>query len=325
MHWIRPHAFWLMLFLIPMAIWFVRRRTAGNLWSQVVDQHLLPHLLAGVNSTRHYGALFAFMCAWALAVLTLASPSWEQVQQPVMKSRQPLVILLDASAPMLAADVKPTRFDRAKFKIIDLLRNRQEGEAALIAFTAEPYVVAPLTQDGKTIENLLPALSPEIMPAPGQNLALALEQAHELLLHGDQKKGDILVVTGGITDVASALPLVKKLHDDGINTSVLAIGSATGAPIPDPHGGFLRDQEGKMLLTNLDLAALRQVARAGGGKLATMTVGSQDVQSIARSTTPGWAETDQPVNEALYWRDEGHWLILLLLPFALVLFRKGVL
>ncbi len=325
MHWIRPYAFWLILLLIPIAIWFVRRRAAGNIWSKVVDQHLLPHLLTGVNSTRHYGALIAFMIAWTIAVITLAGPSWEQVEQPVMKSRQPLVILLDASVQMLAGDIKPTRFDRAKFKIIDLLRNRKEGEAALIAFTAEPYVVTPLTQDGKTIENLMPALSPEIMPAPGQNLALALEQAHELLTHTDQQRGDILIVTGGITDVASSLPLVKKLHAEGINTRILAVGTETGAPIPDPRGGFLRDEQGKMLMANLDISALRQLTRAGGGSLELMTVGSQDVHALARAMKPRWTENNKPVSEALYWQDEGHWLIFLLLPFVLVLFRKGVL
>ncbi|MDQ2993626.1 MAG: VWA domain-containing protein [Pseudomonadota bacterium] len=325
MHWIRPDAFWLMLLLIPIIVWFVRHRVNTSGWSQVVDPHLLPHLLTGARTSRHYGGLLAFALAWIVAVIALAGPAWQKVEQPVMKSRQPLVILLDASAAMLAGDVKPTRFDRAKFKIIDLLRNRPEGEAALIAFTAEPYVVAPLTQDARTIENLMPALSPDIMPAPGQNLALALKQAQELLAHADQQQGDILLVTGGIDNIASALPVLKQLHQQGINTRVLAIGTEAGAPLLDPNGGFLHDAQGKMQMATMNPDALRQLARAGGGTLELMTVDQRDIQSLVKSMIPRWSAKDKPVSEAMYWQDEGHWVILLLLPFVIVLFRRGFL
>jgi Ca-activated chloride channel family protein len=104
--------------------------------------------------------------AWCLAALAAAGPSWKQLPQPVMQKQDALVLVLDLSYSMLATDLEPSRQDRVRRKILDLLRERREGLTALIAYAGDAHIVAPLTDDNPTIANLLPALNPGMMPCP---------------------------------------------------------------------------------------------------------------------------------------------------------------
>ena len=117
----------------------------------------------------------------ALIAVAAAGPSLNRVELPVIKRADALVIVLDLSASMLAADVQPSRIQRSRQKILDLLETRDEGVTGLVVFAGDAHVVTPLTDDTRTIANLMPALSPSIMPLPGANATSGINMASELL------------------------------------------------------------------------------------------------------------------------------------------------
>src|SRR5690606_35107252 len=118
---------------------------------------------------------------WLIACIAAAGPSWQKIQQPVSKQQDALVIVLDLSLSMYAEDEQPSRLVRARRKINDILQQRKEGLTALITYSGDAHVVVPLTDDGNTIINLLPALEPAIMPSFGSNIRAALQLAQQQL------------------------------------------------------------------------------------------------------------------------------------------------
>ena len=144
------------------------------------------------------------LVAWILATIAIAGPVWRQTPQPVHEREDALVVIFDLTKSMLATDVKPDRLVRAKRKLIDLLELREEGVTALIVFSGDAHVVSPLTDDTKTIAAMIPALSPDLVPAPGSALAPALVKAVDLFRDGGTASGRILIITDEIRDVVAS-------------------------------------------------------------------------------------------------------------------------
>jgi Ca-activated chloride channel family protein len=220
-------------------------------------------------------------------------------------------------------DVTPSRLTRAKHKILDILKARKEGQTALVVYAGESFVVSPLTDDAKTMVTLVQSLETELMPLQGSRSDLALRKAHELLEHVGHEGGELLLLTDGEGDPAT-LKVVEELHSQGRRVSVLGVGTVEGAPIPEP-GGFLKDQDGAIVIPTLDIPSLQSLARAGGGRYATVTFDDQDINRVLPSrVSPGiWPSSTSEQRTTDLWREEGPWLVLLLLPLALLAFRPG--
>jgi len=323
MHLIRPY----FLLLIVPAIWLVwmfgRNHHKNNQWKNVCDLHLLKHLTITNPSQRRKWPLFVFALSLLLAIFALTGPSWKKIDMPVFNSRSPLIILLDLSYDMTARDIKPSRLARAKYKIIDLLKARKGGQTALLAFTKEPFVVAPLTEDVKTIVNLMQVLKPNIMPVQGHDLDSALKKSGAMIQQSGGRNGHVLIVTNQAGSKKS-LAQARKLYDEGISVSVLGVGSKAGAPAVDGKGKLIRKSDGNLYMSKIDTAGLKKLAKAGGGVYQTITSDNKDVSNLLSETT---SHQDAYKSKLLaqLWQDEGHWFILLLLPFAALAFRRGYL
>ncbi|MEW5248474.1 VWA domain-containing protein [Microbulbifer sp. 2201CG32-9] len=322
-HFLRPLILWL---LIPAALlcWKLARTLliSGQL-QKVIDAELLPHLILAGGTRRPW--LFALIFSLlAASIVALAGPSWRKLPTPVYSNQDALVILLDLSPSMMATDLSPNRLTRARLKILDILRQRKDGLTALVAYGGEAYVVTPLTEDTATIANLVPALSPAIMPVPGSNIEMAVEAGIQLLKDGANGRGKLLAVTDGIAE--EALETVAGLVSAaGVDLSILAVGSGEGSPIPrGAGGGFITDDSGAIIISGHDARQLRRLARSGGGDFAEITVDDSDISRLfAEEETPQQAQLTE--REFDQWREEGPWLVLLLLPLAALLFRRGAL
>ncbi len=199
-HFLRP--LWLIA-IIPAALLYWkswRQLRSGQGWHGTIAEDLLPHMLTGGTQSKHPGPMFALGVAWLLASLAMAGPSWEKLPQPVQRKEDALVILLDLSLSMLAQDTSPSRLVRSRQKLLDLLDTRKEGTTALVAYAGDAHVVSPLTDDRRTIANLLPALDPQIMPIAGSEPGIAVEQAVDLLRDAGLERGRILLVTDGVRE-----------------------------------------------------------------------------------------------------------------------------
>jgi Ca-activated chloride channel family protein len=211
----------------------------GN-WQRVIDHELLLALSADTFSHASRAPLLLLALAWLLAVLALAGPSWQKLPQPVYQKQDALVILLDLSPSMYATDITPSRLVQAQREIRDILKLRQEGLTALIAYAGDAHVVTPLTDDTDTIELLLPSLAPAMMPRIGNQPVAALQLASELAANNPSQWVRVLFITDEIP-AADFDTLEKLATEHEFELSILAIGSDAGAPIPLTRGGFLNN------------------------------------------------------------------------------------
>lgn len=319
-HFLRP--LWLLLLLALPPLWWLlsrQRRGAGD-WRQACDAHLLPHLLESGPGGSGMGRRLLAMAALALASLALAGPAWERQPEALQRQEAALVIALDLSPAVRAADLKPDRLTRARFKLADLLRLRPDGQLALVVYAGDAFTVAPLTDDANTIANLIDALDPGLMPVAGQRADRALRHAERLLRGAGHARGEVLLITDRVD--ARDTEAAARLAAAGIRVSVLGLGAASGAPVPLPGGGFATDAQGRPLLARLDTASLSALARAGGGRFAA--IGSDDGDLRALGLDSVVAENLREVEgQALRYRDAGWWLLPPLMLLMLLGFRRG--
>jgi Ca-activated chloride channel family protein len=323
-HFIRPY--WLLAIIpyVAIIILMLRNKLSRGNWSAVCDAELLPYLLQdkAVGQSRWQlvtGAIAAF-----LAIIALAGPTWQRVPSPVFRNESALVIALDLSRSMDAEDIKPSRLIRARYKIADILKQRKDGQTALLVYAGDTFTVTPLTDDTETIDSQLAALTPEIMPGNGSNAESVLKKGVELFKQAGLQKGHILLITDGV-DFNKALAKIKALN--GFTLSILGVGTADGAPIALPDGGFLKDEQGSIVIPKLNAGDLARLAQAGNGVYQTLTANDADIQTLlAAFDQPVKQEGKESRNLLLdQWEDKGPWLLLLVLPMAALSFRKGLL
>jgi len=322
-HFLRPAWFLALVPLLVLLVLLWRQRTRATQWQGIVAPGLLPHLLLDSASPACRLPLVLLGSGWLLAVTALAGPVWQQLPQAVYRAPSDRVIVLDMSPSMAAADLKPDRLTRARFAIRSLLSALPEGRTALVVFSGEPHVVAPLTDDVATVEALLPALSVDIMPAPGDHAAPALRKAGELLQRVGSTRGEVLLLSDGVDDPADSLAAIHALRSRGVQTSVLGVGTAQGAPVPGDGGGFAAGQTGGVALARLDTQGLTALARAGGGRYQRLGEGRlQDLVATGAGHDLAHARAADPAGVAR-WVEEGPWLLLPLLLLAAGGFRRG--
>ncbi|WP_153242552.1 VWA domain-containing protein, partial [Frateuria defendens] len=170
-HFLRP--WWLLALLaLPLLVgWLLRRGGATRrALARLADAELLPHLLHGAAGGRRAPPLLLGL-GWTLATLALAGPTWSRVEQPLYADRAAQVVAVSLSQHMLARDQAPSRLERARYKARALFEANRNGLNALVAYAGEAFVVAPLTSDAHSLDDLLDALSPDTMPVDGDNAA----------------------------------------------------------------------------------------------------------------------------------------------------------
>ena len=279
LHFIRP--LWL-LAIVP-AVWLLwrlyRHHKNSNGWNNAIDAELLAVQMTETSQGGQARYLVAMACGLVLSILALSGPAWQQLPQPVEQKRDALVIVLDLSLSMFADDIAPSRLVRARQKITDILRTRKEGFTALIAYAGDAHAVSPLTDDTKTIENLLAALSPAMMPALGSNVADALELAKTLYENSSVTEGRLLLVTDGV-DVISD---VTRHSDPAFPISILGVGTAQGSSIPldfiNQPGRKLQDNEGDLVVAKLDDSRLQNIAQICHGCLLYTSPSPRDLST----------------------------------------------
>jgi Ca-activated chloride channel family protein len=322
LHFLRPEAFYAFVPLLLFIVLYLTGKATSLSWKSVCDDSLLPYILTAGGKKSSLLPVLLILLAASISIVALAGPVWKKLPQPVFSEESALVIALDLSQSMQATDIKPSRLERARLKVLDLVKARKGGQAALIVYAATAFTVTPLTDDDNTIANLVPALEPALMPAQGSNMAAALALASELLKQAGISRGDILVVTDGIADDAG--DAIDQLAADGHRLSIMGVGTTEGSPIP-LSGGFLTDASGAIVITRLDPAQLQRAALQGGGVFVNMQADDSDVEQLADlfASKRVKTETEGTDLKADIWQEEGPWLLLLVIPLVALWPRRG--
>ncbi|MEO5811190.1 MAG: VWA domain-containing protein [Rhodanobacter sp.] len=318
-HFLQP--WWLLaLCVLPLAWWIGTRRTAASAaLTRLVDPALLPHLLRGERSNRSLPT-WLFLAAWTLATVALAGPAWNRQAQPLYAERTAQVVAISLSQHMLARDVAPSRIDRARFKARELLTANHDGLNALIAYAGEAFVVAPLTSDAHSLNDLLAALAPNTMPVDGNDAASAIQRAVSLVRDGKADAASLVLITDQAD--AAAVTAAAKARTAGLRVSVLGVGTPHGGPVPEADGGLLHDAQGNLVLPGRDDAELAAVAAAGGGRYVAMSSDHSDIDVLHAQLRNG-TSTPSSTHVGDTWQDRGPWLLLPLLLLVALAFRRG--
>lgn len=324
-HFLRP--WWLLalapVILLTLSLWYQKHR--ARQWQQMVAPELLKYLLDGQTTRIKPFYLIALLVSWVLACIALAGPSWEKHPVAVEKNQQALVIMLDLSPSMMSEDLKPSRLVRARLKMIDLLRQRKDGQTALLVYAGDVHVVTPLTDDVETIVNIIPALHPNVMPADGSNTEAAVERGLKLLKDAGISQGDLLLITDGVIAEAQYSIIETMKQNSQYRLSVMGVGSTEPTPIPSSKGGFVRDGKRGIVTTQLNVGELQALANQTRGRYRTLSSNRSDIDYLMDLPAPEKQETQKVDREFDSWYDRGHWLVILLLPVVLYCFRRGVL
>lgn len=325
LQFIRPEWFYAFIPLTLFIVLMFRRHSSSLSWQAVCDKALLPYILTKATGKASRLPLIFVAITASLCIIAAAGPVFKKLPQPVFREQSSLVILMDLSQSMDATDLRPSRLERAKLKLLDILKARQGGQTALIVYAANAFVVTPLTDDGNTIANLTPALKTELMPAQGSHAYTAIAKAAELLQQAGATSGDALLITDGLSSKDNEA--IRTFSAQGHRLSILGIGTTDGGPVP-LNGGFLQDSKGAIVIPKLRPQQLQQAALKGGGMYVSLQADDSDIERLNKLFTSNKIKSEtQTLGElkltADIWQEEGPWLLLLVIPFVALWSRKG--
>lgn len=302
-HLIRP--LWL-LALIPafFIIWLLWRQDSVNRrLSGIISSHLLEHMLVSPQGRSRIRPIHLLGIFLTLMVAALTGPAWNREPLPFTEDEAPLVLALDLSESMDSEDIKPSRLERAKQKIHDLLVLRAGARTGLTAYAGSAHTVLPLTDDPNVLETYLDSLSTSIMPTPGKDATKALRLAHEMLVK-ETTAGTILFITDGIE---------TQFVPDFVEHSSTSK-HALAALIVSPYTSESDEISGT--------ASLKALSRQANIRTTVLTVDDTDVRRVNAGIQSHMRHIqDQDNNHR--WQDAGYWLILPIVALACVWFRRG--
>jgi Ca-activated chloride channel family protein len=317
-HFLRPEWLWLALPSALVVFLLLRRDDPVRPFRGIVAPHLLPHLLVGVKRGFHVQPVHLLAAFLAIATLALAGPTWQREAPPFALDRAALVIALDLSHGMDATDVQPTRLERAKQKLRDLLALREGSRSALVAYAGTAHTVLPLTDDRKILETYLEALGTGLMPVRGKDAPAALGLA-ESLLAKETVPGTILFMTDGISK-AQVPAFLEARRAPRNQLVVLGIGTTEGGPVHEGKG--FASEGGRPVVARLDREGLLELGRETGALVATATLDDRDVRRIQRAIeTP--VESAKGEDGGAGYRDFGWYAAPFLAIVAGLWFRRG--
>lgn len=328
-HFIRPYLLGLLIPAIFIIYQIKHQAKKQSAWHNIISPHLLKFLFVDGSASgkqKSRSTLFVTAVIAILTIIAISGPSFRQKSVPVFQTEHAQVILLDLSLSMNATDIQPSRLERAKFKLMDLLNETKEGSVALVVYAGDAFIISPLTSDANTIISMIPTLSTGIMPVLGSRPDIAMNKAVELLQNAKINQGEIIWLTDGV-EPEFIDPISSIILNTQYQLSILAVGTEQGAPIPLPDGnGFLKDNAGSIVVPKLDSQNLTDISKQTKAGFVKLTADNTDIEYLQQHQQ--WqAEKNQADtgNEQMIsrWIDDGYWIIwLVLLLFLVKLIRQ---
>jgi Ca-activated chloride channel family protein len=292
-HFIRPAN---LLLIVPViGVWWLLHRSHDDqrAWRKLIAPHLLGALLVG-GGRRRMQPIHWLLIAWLLACLALAGPSWRREPSPFAEEIAQMFVILKVSPSMMAEDLQPSRLERAKQKLRDLLEMREGAATGLIVYSGTAHLVIPPTKDGRVINTLAEGLDPSTMPRDGDALADAVELAGRLLAQSG-RPGSVVVMADtvpalNLSDLESAVPPAQFW-------AVTPYGSPVGEGI-------------------------QSAAKNLRAKYTKISIDDSDVETVRRRSASAVSAVDSGL-EGERWKDDGYVLVPFVMLISLSWVRKG--
>lgn len=261
-----PIYLWLLL-LIPLLaiVRLISLHSKRKKLKRLGDPELLSQLSPDVSKVRPAVKFWLLEAALALIVVMVARPQMGRQINSDKREGIETIIAMDISNSMLAQDVTPSRLEKSKMMVEDLVDHFNQDKIGLIVFAGDAFVQLPITSDYISAKMFLQNIDPSLIQTQGTDIG----QAIDLAMHSftqDAKTGKaIIVITDGEDHEGGAEEMAEKAHDAGINVYILGIGDPKGAPIPIGNGQYMKDKSGNTVMTALNEDMCKKVAAAGKG------------------------------------------------------------
>lgn len=311
-HFMRPE--WLLLLLPFVWIIFVliKKEQVQLQWQEIIAPHILKHLSVGHSEYHWLNPTNLSAIILVVAIIMLAGPSWTRQITPLSQDQSSLVIILDASESMDQSDIQPSRLERSKQKIQDLLELRKGSKTALIAFAGSAHTVLPLSNDKDILINYLQAINTRIIPVTGKFPEKALINTLDLETNNDTGRDTpltVLWIGDGFSSQTSEL-FENYFKVNQHQLIILGIGKTQQQ---------LSDDE-KLQIVPLEKNALQDIASSNGGYYVQATTDNEDVTRINSYIDRHFVDVD---DEYSPWLDQGYYLVFFIMPLFLLWFRRG--
>lgn len=287
-HFEDPRWLWL-AFAGPVLLVLLHRYAAAarrRQLARVATEHFLATLTQSHSAVRRAVKSFLLVLAVAGVGLALARPQWGTVETKSEWAGEDVVFALDCSQSMVATDVLPNRLERAKFAVRDFVRRQARGRVGLVAFAGSSFLQCPLTFDHDAFEDALSAVDARTIAVAGTDLGRALKEANRAMEKQSRRKVVVLLTDGEDLE-KGGVATAQSLATNGVVVFTLGVGTAAGDQIrvlndagqPD----FLRDRDGKIVLSRLDEETLRAIASATGGEYFPLGRLGEGLAKVERS------------------------------------------
>jgi Ca-activated chloride channel homolog len=316
------------LYLIPVLIgifWLVnrkRKKMLENFADKKLHKVLLP-LYSGFKEKIKLGLICIVIM---FLIVAAADPQVGTRVEEVKQAGIDVYICLDVSLSMQAQDIKPSRLEKAKYEIANLINKLHGDRIGLIVFAGEAYVQFPLTTDYSAANLFLNAVDVNSVPEPGTAIASAVALATKSFDYKYNTQRVIVVITDGEDHQGDIDKAVADATDKGIKIYTIGLGSPDGVPIPvlndkGQQTGFKLDSNGNIVITKLDEATLQRIASEGGGKYFRGS-NNQDELDLIYKDLSGFTKTEYGVKKVTNYEDRFYYFLapaifLLLLEYFL--------
>ena len=250
--------------LIAILRWVLERKQLKRL-KLFGDPTLLRHLMPDVSKMRPVVKFWMLLAAMALIIVMIARPQMGTRISHEKRTGIESIIAMDISNSMLAEDVTPSRLDRTKMMVENLVDNFTDDKIGLIVFAGDAFVQLPITSDYVSAKMFLSEIEPSLIATQGTDIATAINMAANSFTQQQGVGKAIIVITDGEDHEGGALEAAKAAKKKGMRVYVLGVGSDKGAPIPMGNGDYMKDRTGNTVMTKLNEEMCRQIAEAGGG------------------------------------------------------------
>ena len=256
-----------LLALIPILvlIHFLMLRRQKMQLRKFGDLELVRQLMPNVSRFRPLVKFWLLLGALALLIVVLARPQFGNKISHEKRTGIETIICMDISNSMLAEDVTPSRLDRAKMMVENLVDHFTNDKIGLIVFAGDAFVQLPITSDYVSAKMFLSSITPAMISTQGTDIAAAINMAAHSFTQEENIGKAIIVITDGEDHEGGALEAAKEAKEKGMNTYVLGVGSPNGAPIPVGNGDYMKDNAGQTVMSALNEQMCRQLADAGSG------------------------------------------------------------
>ena len=261
-----PTYLWL-LSIIPLLclLMILVRQKRKKALAAFGQKELVSMLMPSYSKRRKIVKFGLAMAILAMLIIALARPQMGTKVSNLQRNGIETVICLDISNSMLAQDVAPSRLEKSKMLVENLLDNFMDDKVALIVFAGDAFIQLPITADYVSAKMFLDNADPSMVSVQGTDIARAIEIASHSFTQQKNIGRAIVVITDGEDHEGGAEKMAEKAYKDGINVFILGVGDTRGVPIPVGDGEYLTDKDGHTVMTKLNEQMCKDVARAGNG------------------------------------------------------------